>query len=30
LKDSKKEDFLYDDFNEIDARLTAGWYVHSG
>ena len=30
LKDSKKEDFLDDDFNEIDARLTAGWYVHSG
>ena len=25
-----KEDFLDDDFNEIDARLTAGWYVHSG
>ena len=30
MKDSKKEDFLDDDFNEIDARLTAGWYVHSG
>jgi len=30
LKDSKKEDFLDDDFNEIDARLSAGWYVHSG
>ena len=25
-----KEDFLDDDFNEIDARLSAGWYVHSG
>ena len=24
------EEFLDDDFNEIDARLTAGWYVHSG
>ena len=30
MKDSKKEDFLDDDFNEIDARLTAGWYVNSG
>ena len=30
MKDSKKEDFLDDDFNEIDARLSAGWYVHSG
>ena len=30
MKDSKKEDFLDDDFNEIDARLTAGWYVQSG
>ena len=30
LKDSKKEDFLDNDFNETDARLTAGWYVHSG
>ncbi len=27
-KDTK--DFLDADFNEIDARLTAGWYVHSG
>ena len=26
----KKEDFLDDDFNQIDARLSAGWYVHSG
>ena len=30
FKDSKKEDFLDDDFNEIDERLTLGWYVHSG
>ena len=30
MKDSKKEDFLDVGFNEIDARLTAGWYVHSG
>ena len=30
MKDNKKEDFLDDDFNEIDARLTAGWYVHNG
>tara|TARA_Y100000589_G_scaffold287558_1_gene288412 strand:- start:287 stop:454 length:168 start_codon:yes stop_codon:yes gene_type:complete len=30
IKDSKKDDFLVDDFNGIDARLTAGWYVYLG
>tara|TARA_Y100001978_G_C23465103_1_gene324225 strand:- start:297 stop:428 length:132 start_codon:yes stop_codon:yes gene_type:complete len=26
----KKEEKLNDDFDEIDERLTVGWYVYSG
>jgi len=27
LDNNKKEEKLNDDFDEIDERLTAGWYV---
>ena len=30
LDNNKKEEKLNDDFDEIDERLTAGWYVCSG
>ena len=30
ISDKVKSEFPSYDFNEIDARLTAGWYVHSG
>ena len=29
-KYKETKDFLDYDFNEIDARLNVGWYVHSG
>jgi hypothetical protein len=29
LKNIKKEDFLDDDFNVRDVRLTVAWYAHS-
>ena len=30
MDNNKKEEKLNDDFDEIDERLTAGWYVCSG
>ena len=30
MKDNKKEDFLRDDFNEIDVRLNTGFYFQNG